>query len=67
MDEKMEIKPGRPSLGVTKKVSITLPEEVWSMIDDSFDNRSGFFRSLVEKEIFRANQAIEKIREEISL
>lgn len=24
---------GRPSLGVTKKVSITLPEEIWNMIE----------------------------------
>lgn len=49
-----ENKMGRPSLGVTKKVSITLPDEVWDMIEDKFDNKSAFFRSLVDKEIFRA-------------
>lgn len=47
-------KMGRPSLGVTKKVSITLPEEYWKMIEDRFENKSAFFRSLVDKEIFRA-------------
>lgn len=47
-------KMGRPSLGVTKKVSITLPEDVWELIEDRFDNKSAFFRSLVDKEIFQA-------------
>ncbi|WP_242486873.1 hypothetical protein [Peribacillus sp. TH16] len=47
-------KMGRPSLGVTKKVSITLPDEVWELIENRFDNKSKFFRSLVDKEIFQA-------------
>ncbi|HER2159156.1 TPA: hypothetical protein VJS59_001636 [Streptococcus pyogenes] len=50
-----ENKMGRPSLGVTKKVSITLPDEVWDMIENKFDNKSAFFRSLVDKEIFQAD------------
>lgn len=26
---------GRPALGITKKVSITLPDEVWKKIDET--------------------------------
>ena len=36
---------GRPSLGVTKKVSITLPQEVWEFIEQ-FESRSAYFRSI---------------------
>lgn len=49
--EQTENKMGRPSLGVTKKVSITLPDEVWEIIENRFDNKSAYFRSLVDKEI----------------
>lgn len=31
---------GRPSLGTTKKVSITLPDEVWERIDEEKENMS---------------------------
>lgn len=41
-----EIKVGRPSLGLTKKVSITLPEEDWEWIDQQ-GSRSETFRKLV--------------------
>lgn len=40
---------GRPSLGKTKKVSITLPDEVWERIDDSKKEQSmsAFLRELI--------------------
>lgn len=41
-----EIKIGRPSLGLTKKVSITLPEDDWDWIDQQ-GSRSETFRKLV--------------------
>lgn len=39
---------GRPSIGVTKKVSITLPEEDWEWIDKQ-GKRSETFRELVRR------------------
>ncbi|MCR8860365.1 CopG family transcriptional regulator [Bacillus pseudomycoides] len=41
---------GRPSLGITKKVSITLSEEDWKRIKDSKKSFSQFFRELTLKE-----------------
>lgn len=39
---------GRPSLGITKKVSLTLPEDEWSWLDDQANgNRSQFLRHLI--------------------
>jgi hypothetical protein len=40
---------GRPSLGTTRKVSITLPDEVWERIDDSKTEQSmsAFLRELI--------------------
>lgn len=39
---------GRPSVGVTKKVSLTLPEEEWEWLDEQAQgNRSQFLRNLV--------------------
>lgn len=40
---------GRPSLGTTKKVSITLPDMVWERIDDSKKEQtmSAFLRELI--------------------
>nr|WP_176705033.1 DUF2239 family protein [Bacillus sp. JAMB750] len=39
---------GRPSAGITKKISVTLPEKEWDWIDDEANgNRSQFFRKLV--------------------
>lgn len=41
---------GRPPVGVTKKVSLTLPAEEWEWLDDEAkDNRSLFLRQLVWK------------------
>ncbi len=40
-------KAGRPSLGITKKVSITLPKEDWTRIEESKKSFSQFFRELV--------------------
>jgi metal-responsive CopG/Arc/MetJ family transcriptional regulator len=47
-----EIKVGRPSLGITKKVSITLPEDIWQLLDLSqeeagFKSRSELFREMI--------------------
>ncbi|MGE6963440.1 CopG family transcriptional regulator [Bacillus thuringiensis] len=41
---------GRPALGITKKVSITLSEEDWKRIEDSKKSFSQFFRELTLKE-----------------
>lgn len=39
---------GRPSVGVTKKVSLTLPEEEWNWLDEKAEgNRSKFLREIV--------------------
>jgi 3-methyladenine DNA glycosylase AlkC len=48
-----DIKVGRPSLGFTKKVSITLPDEVWQIIEQLHDNKSAYFRELVAKDFKR--------------
>ncbi|MDI6680029.1 CopG family transcriptional regulator [Bacillus wiedmannii] len=37
---------GRPTLGITRKVSITLSEEHWKRIQDSEKTYSEFFRKL---------------------
>lgn len=40
---------GRPSLGITKKVSLTLSEESWEWFDEKAKgNRSQFLRDLVQ-------------------
>ncbi|HDX9577664.1 TPA: CopG family transcriptional regulator [Bacillus pseudomycoides] len=41
---------GRPSLGITKKVSITLSKEDWERIEASKKPFSQFFRDLTLKE-----------------
>lgn len=40
---------GRPSLGVTKKVSITLPEEIWEQLEQSKGDQSmsAFLREII--------------------
>lgn len=40
---------GRPSLGTTKKVSITLPDEIWEKIDEAKkeETMSAFLRALI--------------------
>lgn len=41
---------GRPSLGITKKVSLTLSEESWEWFDEKAKgNRSQFLRDLVQE------------------
>lgn len=41
---------GRPSIGVTKKISLTLPKEEWSRLDkESKGNRSQFIREAICK------------------
>jgi hypothetical protein len=42
---------GRPSLGVTKKVSLTLPESVWEHLDSEANgNRSEYLRKLIDRD-----------------
>lgn len=44
---------GRPSLGVTKKVSLTLPEAVWEHFDDAANgNRSEYLRKLIDRDMW---------------
>ncbi|CAM3298855.1 DUF2239 domain-containing protein [Filibacter tadaridae] len=43
---------GRPAIGVTKKVSLTLPESYWDWLDEKADgNRSKFLREVIENAI----------------
>jgi hypothetical protein len=43
---------GRPSLGITKKVSLTLPDELWAMIEEQKEkwnlNQSQTLRKMIE-------------------
>ena len=42
------IKVGRPAIGITKKVSLTLSEDNWEWLDEKAEgNRSGFLREIV--------------------
>lgn len=44
---------GRPSLGVTKKVSLTLPQSAWERLDrKAGGNRSDYLRRLVERDMW---------------
>ncbi|MFN7137964.1 MAG: hypothetical protein ACK4UN_01350, partial [Limisphaerales bacterium] len=44
---------GRPSLGVTKKVSLTLPEAVWEHLDtEAKGNRSEYLRKLIDSDMW---------------
>lgn len=39
---------GRPSIGVTKRVSLTLPEQLWDWVDqEAKGNRSAYLRQVV--------------------
>lgn len=41
---------GRPAIGVTKKVSITLEENEWKLLDEKAQgNRSAFIREILSK------------------
>lgn len=43
---------GRPPIGVTKKVSLTLTNEEWDWLEENENgNRSRFLRGIVQKEI----------------
>jgi hypothetical protein len=53
-----ECKVGRPSMGVTKKVSVTLPEEVWEFIEE-FESKSSYFRYIASDD-FKQTQLIRK-------
>lgn len=40
---------GRPSKGVTKKVSVTMDEDLWTYVDSFEGSRSEFFAKCVEQ------------------
>lgn len=42
---------GRPSKGITKKVSITMSQIAWDFVEKQDENKSSYFRNLVESEI----------------
>ncbi|KGP78301.1 MULTISPECIES: hypothetical protein [Paenibacillus] len=42
---------GRPSLGITKKVSLTMTKQLWEHLEvKSYNNRSDYLRSLVNRD-----------------
>lgn len=50
--QETDSKKGRPAIGVTKKVSITLDQDVWDWLDECIDfghakSRSELFREMV--------------------
>jgi|SRR5579875_501583 len=51
LPDKEEVKIGRPSLGVTKKVSITLPEEYWDMLEILQEETASASRSEILRKI----------------
>lgn len=43
---------GRPPIGITKKVSMTLSEEEWEWLEEKANgNRSSFLRGVIQREI----------------
>ncbi|NUU73940.1 hypothetical protein [Paenibacillus xylanilyticus] len=52
---------GRPFLGITKKVSLTMTKQLWEHLEvKSYNNRSVYLRSLVNRdfqEMIRDNEA----------
>lgn len=43
---------GRPAVGITKKVSLTLPEDEWTQLDKRAQgNRSSYLRQLVRNDL----------------
>jgi hypothetical protein len=40
---------GRPSIGITKKISITLPEEIWETLERNKENlsMSSYLREII--------------------
>lgn len=58
---------GRPSLGVTKKVSITLLEEVWARVEQVIQEtnektQSAYLRHLIMKHLEEVAKGISKLR-----
>ncbi|MBM7581138.1 hypothetical protein [Jeotgalibacillus terrae] len=53
---------GRPSLGVTKKVSLTLSEEIWSFVDRNVKEQSGsrskYLRGLIERDYIQSQKEV---------
>jgi hypothetical protein len=46
-------KQGRPSLGITKKMSVTLPEGTWDLFDKlAGNNISMYLRGLINRDMF---------------
>ncbi|MGY3386766.1 Holliday junction resolvasome RuvABC DNA-binding subunit, partial [Paenibacillus polymyxa] len=48
---------GRPSIGITRKVSLTMSKKMWEHLDaKSKENRSGYLRSLVDRDMSSQGQ-----------
>lgn len=48
---------GRPPIGITRKVSLTMPKKMWEHLDaKSKENRSGYLRSLVDRDMSSQGQ-----------
>lgn len=48
---------GRPALGVTKKVSVTLPESAWEYVErEAGGNRSEYLRKLIERDMWNRQE-----------
>lgn len=59
--DKYVCKVGRPTIGVTKKVSITLPEEVWEYIED-YKTKSSYFRDIAKEDYKYAEMVRKSVR-----
>jgi len=48
---------GRPTLGVTRKVSVTLPESVWAYVErEAGGNKSEYIRKLIERDMWNRQE-----------
>jgi hypothetical protein len=45
---------GRPPIGITKKISVTMPEKFWEHLDAKAKSRSESVRSLVDRDMTTA-------------
>ncbi|MGY3386887.1 hypothetical protein ACVWZB_004841, partial [Paenibacillus polymyxa] len=48
---------GRPPIGITRKVSLTMPKKLWGHLDTKAQgNRSEYLRSLVDRDMLSQGQ-----------
>ncbi|MFD2683248.1 hypothetical protein [Bacillus seohaeanensis] len=57
---------GRPSMGVTKKVSVTLPNDIWDKIqkeikDQELKSMSAYFRELALESVRKGEKTLKKL------